>query len=333
MTATQSAGNAPHRLADPLRDYFDTAVTPNGYRWWYLDVVSDDGRDSLVIIGFIGSVFSPYYASSRRRGRSDPFNHCAVNAILYSDSGKRWAMTERSGDQLVSDADGISIGRSSMRWLDGKLVVEIDELSNPIPRRMRGRVVLSPGNMNHEVLSLHSNGRHNWWPVAPRATATVEFEMPDRRFSGSAYLDSNFGDEPLESGFRRWDWTRRERPPADGVTTSLTYHVVQKDGHENTIALALADSGELVHQPAPLAQRLPASAWRVPRHTRSDLPIVDVKTLEDTPFYARSLLRVGDSDATDAILMHESLSLERFRSRWVQWLLPFRMPRRNTARR
>jgi carotenoid 1,2-hydratase len=26
--------------------------------------------------------------------------------------------------------------------------------------------------------------------------------------------------------------------------------------------------------------------------------------------------------------VHESLSLDRFRSRWVQYLLPYRMPRR-----
>jgi carotenoid 1,2-hydratase len=30
----------------------------------------------------------------------------------------------------------------------------------------------------------------------------------------------------------------------------------------------------------------------------------------------------------DVIAVHESLSLDRFRSRWVQALLPFRMPRR-----
>ena len=45
-------------------------------------------------------------------------------------------------------------------------------------------------------------------------------------------------------------------------------------------------------------------------------------TLEDTPFYARSVL-VNGSDLT----MHESLSLDRFRSPWVQVMLPFRMPR------
>ena len=52
-----------------------------------------------------------------------------------------------------------------------------------------------------------------------------------------------------------------------------------------------------------------------------------MQTLEDGPFYARSLLDtrlLGEP----AMAVHESLSLQRFRAPWVQVLLPFRMPRR-----
>ena len=46
-----------------------TLPTRSGaYRWWYLDAVSDDGRDGLVVIFFSGSVFSPYYAARLRAG-------------------------------------------------------------------------------------------------------------------------------------------------------------------------------------------------------------------------------------------------------------------------
>ena len=51
------------------------------------------------------------------------------------------------------------------------------------------------------------------------------------------------------------------------------------------------------------------------------------RQLEDTPFYARSLLAttlLGEP----VTAVHESLSMLRFRQRWVQYLLPFRMPRR-----
>ena len=73
---------------------------------------------------------------------------------------------------------------------------------------------------------------------------------------------------------------------------------------------------------------LPGTGWRVKRETRSDngYTATVLKTLEDTPFYARSILSshlLGES----VTAMHESLSLDRFRARWVQMLLPFRMPR------
>jgi carotenoid 1,2-hydratase len=68
--------------------------------------------------------------------------------------------------------------------------------------------------------------------------------------------------------------------------------------------------------------------WKMPRETRCDTgQFASVAaTLEDTPFYSRSML------ATRVLgepvhAMHESLSLDRFRKRWVQTLLRFRMPR------
>jgi carotenoid 1,2-hydratase len=40
---------------------FERPVPDGGYRWWYIDGFSDCGRFGMTIIGFIGSVFSPYY--------------------------------------------------------------------------------------------------------------------------------------------------------------------------------------------------------------------------------------------------------------------------------
>ena len=51
------------------------------------------------------------------------------------------------------------------------------------------------------------------------------------------------------------------------------------------------------------------------------------ETLEDSPFYARSVVSASLlGERADAV--HESLSLDRFRAGWVRLLLPFRMPRR-----
>jgi carotenoid 1,2-hydratase len=48
--------------------------------------------------------------------------------------------------------------------------------------------------------------------------------------------------------------------------------------------------------------------------------------LEDAPFYTRSVLQtrvLGE----DAVAVHESVSLERFVTPWVQFMLPFKAPR------
>ena len=54
-------------------------------------------------------------------------------------------------------------------------------------------------------------------------------------------------------------------------------------------------------------------------------------TLEDGPFYARS--RIAADIAGERVEgFHESVSLQRFAARWVQCLLPVRLPRRPLAR-
>ncbi|MEL6869812.1 MAG: carotenoid 1,2-hydratase [Pseudomonadota bacterium] len=322
------ATTLPGKPLDPASDYFDLDVPLDGYRWWYLDVVSDDGRYSLVIIGFIGSVFSPYYASARRRGPADPFAHCALNAILYGPGRrKRWAMTERSASMFNSRAQGVNIGPSSMYWDNNALVVDIDERCNPLPIAFRGQVRLQPTLVNPHAFALHSNGQHHWWPVAPVATAEVKLQSPDVQFSGSAYLDSNFGNRPLERDFSDWDWTRSESPVRDGKTPAITYRCNETDGQRTALSLAIDEHGTLRTAQVGAHQKLSRAFWQVARSTLSDAPVRKIKTLEDTPFYVRSLLTTDT-----AKLVHESLDLGRFSSRWVQTLLPFRMPRNDTQR-
>jgi carotenoid 1,2-hydratase len=50
------------------------------------------------------------------------------------------------------------------------------------------------------------------------------------------------------------------------------------------------------------------------------------RSLEDTPFYARTLstARVGGQRVH---LVHETVDLQRFERPWVQFLIPFRMRR------
>lgn len=72
--------------------------------------------------------------------------------------------------------------------------------------------------------------------------------------------------------------------------------------------------------------KLRRTGWRVARSVRSDGAAKIVKTLEDAPFYARSVLS-AKLLGKPVTLIHESLSLDRFKMPLVQAMLPFRMPR------
>jgi len=268
-------------------------------------------------------VFSPYYAAARRRGAGDPLDHVSVNAILYTARGKYWAMTERGKGSLERSASRLAIGPSTLSWDGSRLTMDIDEWTMPLPRRLRGRVTLDTGPIFGEAHALDTAGRHRWRPIAPCATASVAFEKPALAWQGQAYIDMNFGSEPLEEGFRYWTWSRQSQAAA----TRILYDVVQRDGARRHLALDYGRGGKVGRFTPPPVLALPRTGWQVARATRADPgnPVRVARTLEDTPFYSRSLLEGGDDGAQ---WIHESVDLDRFRSRWVQALLPFKMPRR-----
>jgi carotenoid 1,2-hydratase len=334
---------APPRVAaasQPLA--FDAAVAANGYHWWYLDAISDDGLSGLTIIAFVGSVFSPYYALARSRAASVPAeNHCALNVALYSlGSGDRrrpsgWAMTERAANALDRNASVLAIGPSSLEWQHDRLRIAIDELTFPRLTRLRGAVQVWPHALAHRTVTLDAAGRHRWRPIAPSARVELDFGTPSLRWSGHGYLDSNAGDEALEQGFECWHWSRmfQRGPsgrPGDGDTI-VFYDAVQKGGA--AVPLGFVFDRHAVDQALEPSSNvtLPPTAWRIHRQTRQVNGAAEavrvLQTLEDTPFYARSLLQTTRQGRA-LTAMHESLSFARFRRRWVHALLPFRMPRR-----
>ncbi len=304
---------------------FTAPVPVDGYLWWYVDAISADARHALSIIALVGSVFSPYYAGARRRGCGDPMQHCALNVALYGP-GRRWSMTERGRTQLHRSPSQLCIGPSVLDWDGSVLTLHVEEVAVPVPRRIRGRVRLRCPALNAQDFALDERGRHRWRPIAPVAHASVEFDHPRLAWEGAGYLDSNWGSEPLEHAFASWDWSRAAL--RDG-SAALLYDVVPRRGATRGIALRADEAGAVHAFTPPPPAGLPSTLWRVRRATRTD-PGTHARvcsTLEDTPFYARSTVEahlLGES----VTAMHESVSLERFDTRWVQALLPFRMPRR-----
>jgi len=267
-------------------------------------------------------VFSPYYAWAK--APADPQNHVAMNIALYGTK-KRWAMTERGRSSLSPSAESLRIGPSALRWDGRTLVAEINEISTPVLRRLRGTIRLTPGAIQRETFALDAAGRHRWRPIAPQSRIEVEFENPKLSWSGRAYFDTNSGDVALAEDFSSWHWSRTAAP--DGTT--ILYDVARRDGTELCLALQIDEAGRAQSFAPPPVQDLPGTGWGIHRQTRADAgytPAV-LQTLENAPFYARSHIKTR-INGVESEAIHESLSLDRFSAPWVRLLLPFRMPRR-----
>ena len=298
-------------------------MASGGYLWWYVDALSEDGRFGLTLIAFVGSVFSPYYAWALRRGAAPAADFCCLNVALYGPQ-RRWTMTERSARWCARDMQQFRIGPSALRWDGERLVIDIDEVGVPLPRRVRGRVVLHPDRLFDFSTPIDPRGRHRWGPIAPSARVDVELESPGQRWQGQAYLDSNEGDEPIAHACREWDWSRSLL--RDG-STAVLYDVQNHDGGEHLLALRFSRDGQVTPFEAPPRQAMRPTAWRIPRRMRAPGEVQVLHQLEDTPFYQRAVLRselLGETVTS----FHETLNVPRLVSPLVQGMLPWRMPRR-----
>ncbi|MEQ8405967.1 MAG: hypothetical protein RKE49_12785 [Oceanicaulis sp.] len=246
-----------------------------------------------------------------------------MNVCLYGPGVTRWAMTERGASDVEIGASVFQVGPSAVRFEDGALIYDIAEHGAPLPFPVRGRIVFRPEIEQSATFTLDAEGRHVWRPIWPRARMTAAFTAPALRFEGEGYVDMNAGCEPLETGFKSWNWSRTATE--DGA--AILYDSLWRDGRTHGLALNIRPDGRAERFEAPEVARLPKVGWGVSRATRSNGPARVMKTLEDTPFYSRSLVE-ADVLGAPRTFMHESLDLDRFASSWVKGLLPFRMPRK-----
>lgn len=269
----------------------------------------------------MGSVFSPYY---RAAGRTDPLDHSAMNLCLYGPA-PRWTMTERGRADVMRDTGGIAIGPSTFAYQGDGLEARIAERSTPLGRPAEGTIRIFPETVNTETFALDAAGRHLWRTPAPAARVEVRLTAPRVTWNGHAYLDMNWGEEPLETGFRSWHWSRSRLAQSSVVFFDGTCRAGDPFG----LALRFDRAGRPEAIDPPPRQHLRRTNWLLPRLTRAEAghPARLVRTLEDTPFYTRNHLAArlfGEVAPT----VHESLDLDRFAAPWVQRLLPYRMPRR-----
>ena len=241
-------------------------------------------------------------------------------------------MTERGRADLERSDLNFRVGPSSLSWQDGRLTIDFDEVAVPLPprhmlpKRVKGRIRLSPAAVTGTVHDIDAEGCQRWWPIAPSGAIAVSFEaggIPD--WQGHGYMDCNWGERPLEESFVRWDWARGRMDDGSAV---ILYDTERRDGSRGMIALRIGTDGAARSFDAPDALPLARGFWGVERFCHGDPGTVPqvVTTHEDGPFYMRSVVEtvIGGEPVT---LMHESFSGTRIASPVVKAILPFRMPR------
>ncbi|MEM8740063.1 MAG: carotenoid 1,2-hydratase [Pseudomonadota bacterium] len=273
------------------------------------------------MIGFIGSVFSPWY---RWSGRKNPQNHVCINVALYGRGG-RWTMTDRGETALRQSPERFAVGPSSMAWEDGALVIRIDERTVPHLDRLRGTIRLVPTGVTGVEAVLKPDESHIWRPFAPTARIEVDFGRPGWQWTGHGYFDANFGTRALEADFSYWTWARYMRR---GGTTAF-YDADRRDGSSLQIACHFEPDGTVREIPAPPKARIARSLWLVRRESRADPGATprQIRPMLDAPFYTRAAMRTQlDGDACDGV--HEALDLDRFASAALKPMLAVKVPRR-----
>jgi carotenoid 1,2-hydratase len=233
-------------------------------------------------------------------------------------------MTERGRGSVARTPDLLAVGPSAMRWTGTELVIDIDERACPLPLPVRGRLRIMPEVWAGTDFALDAERRHIWRPVSPKARIEVEMQSPGLSWSGHAYWDSNRGSEPLEAGFRDWQWSRAHL----GREVAVLYEGERHDRSRFASALRFDASGKAHEEVLPKVAPLPPTTFGMGRVTRADRGFARVtRTWENAPFYARSTL-VTELFGAVVPAVHESLSMTRFVSPVTQWMLPYRMPRR-----
>lgn len=229
------------------------------------------------------------------------------------------------------DAPGrLAMGASLFELSERGLALRFDERTSPFPRlgarRVEGSIRLEAEHpAGATPRALDGRGAHLWWPIFGRARLRVDVAREGVGWSGWGYHDANAGDEPLERAFSSWTWGRFHA----GDETIITYDARPRSGSPSPLALVV-DAGGCVRpfEGATEAVACGRTAWGLPlsfRAERGGKPGLE-QILEDGPFYARHRVasRFGGRRVEG---IGETLSLERFESAWVRFLLPFRLRR------
>ncbi len=354
LTACETGGL--QHVSSIRGDVWHALKQPGAYEWWYFDAVSDDGRETLIVIFLDGFIFSPRYnravkeylhkshRNSINNNASQPCNFPAVAISLYRDGRLAWrAINEYEPNEFAARKDNAEcrIGSNNFK-LDrdaGECVYRL-QLDSPLRggRRLQSSLAWSvqEGDFSpcDEARGCNVSQAHVWNLVAPkcRVTGTISIiesngvQREERQWMGTGYHDHNLDTRWMPATISEWQWGR-----AHFADATVVFYRYSEQGNANiTTRLYLVRNNELkTYEP-----QYAASAWhrhffglRYPRTLQMDFGVGDARQsvqirqqrIVDGSFFYLRFTGEAQLDLGDGKMRRAVIVAEQLAPRALQW--------------
>lgn len=348
--------------ASPDPDRFLGFENPGSQEWWYFDAISEDGRDVVVIVWYVGLPFDPKYSMQALRHYRHPERVPGPRPLDFSAIGFSWYRDGKTVAYALNhyDAEAVEICNNPVH-------VKIGPTSFRTDRGVYHLILKTPGVDGRSEISadlrfepasraepferdLGGKGSpHYWMPVAPdcRVEGSVQIlggaNPASVDFMGRGYHDHNAGFEEISIAWKRWRWERVHFGPF----TAIHYQAEPKTGRSTFLAI-LCENGvpirvreHMAFEPNDWGRSVlgirhdrsmttPGNSDReisIPRITRRHRSLVDggpfyLRWLSDFEIEGRPLTTLGIS---------EQLEAGRLNRPYFNWMIPFRLKRLGTG--
>ncbi len=346
------------RVLSSIRDdVWHSEKKAGAYEWWYFDAVSDDGRETLVVIFLDGFIFSPrynravkeYLDGSRRRvyggNAPKPGDFPAVAVSLYRDGRLVWrAINEYEPTDFVTQMErpACRIGSNSFELdtASGENIYRVQlDCSLRGKRKLQAALawVIEEGDFassDKAGARVDVTSAHEWNLVAPRCRVKGTINVieqngvrVEREWTGTGYHDHNLDARWMPATIAEWQWGRAHFADA----TAIFYRYREQENEYVTTRLYIVRGGELkMYEP-----QLVASKWR--RHffglrysraieMRADsgkgaqLSLrIEQRSIVDSSFFYLRFTGEAELDLDDGVVRRAVAITEQLAPRALQW--------------
>lgn len=364
MSATKQALNEKFSFTSSIAaDVWQPKADSKAFEWWYFDALSEDGRDSVVIIFLDNFIFSPRYNSSNRKPKKfsrkthekkQNLSDKSVPALAftYYRNGKPIyrAINEFAPEEFSASEKKPScrIGSNFFRFETAPYGSGYILSINAVLRKNLKLeahfewLSIESDFLPEKNIDLHNS--HQWNLAVARADVTGRISVSDGKgkskdvihFRGTGYHDHNYDNRWLPETVSEWQWGRAHFADA----TAVFYRYKEINEERPTTKLFTIFGGNLSYTDARCEeQNYKRDKFGIKYPSRLNfisrdnirLEVEQKKIIDSSFFYLRFLgemsLTLSDGKTRKSVGLTEYLAPKALKYRWLDWLTNMRIGR------